>query len=184
MGPVRFPSCRNKARFTERYCCDLGHDCWKDIQPIVADLVVYSAYIAPWRAPTAARRLRFAPSKFAFVFCHNKSKSARFFACFSAIGPPHRRAPEAHHKPQNRPTPRHPLAARCSSQVERRGGCVTLSRGALLMADDDEKEWLSDEEIEDAYVKRAREDLLQVISDRPGDVFYERQLQVRFERRF
>ena len=49
---------------------------------------------------------------------------------------------------------------------------------------DDEREWLSDEEIEDAYVERAREDLAEVINARPGDVFYERQLQVRFERRF
>lgn len=52
------------------------------------------------------------------------------------------------------------------------------------MADDDEREWLSDEDIEDAYVARAREELAEVINSRPGDVFYERQLQVRFERRF
>ena len=52
------------------------------------------------------------------------------------------------------------------------------------MADDEEREWLSDEEFEDKYVERARRDLAQVINCRPEDVFYERQLQVRFERRY
>jgi hypothetical protein len=49
------------------------------------------------------------------------------------------------------------------------------------MSDD---RWLPDEEYEEGYVRRAKREILELVRSRPGDCFYERQLQIRYERSF
>lgn len=50
--------------------------------------------------------------------------------------------------------------------------------------EESEREWLDPEQIEKGYVAPAKEEILKLFHDKPSDVFYERQLQVLFEKRF